>query len=197
MAMEQDTPQCSRGWTKRCPASKGPRCTCKCGGKNHGTRKASADDNGADETLARTPDSVLFYGWDDERPPRPAKEVLLAPDDRIIECVRLTRPGPFGDTEDARVYLLSGEYREQLPRPLVYHSPTGYEWGYGGSGPADLALNILALVVSPKEAQHFHHHFKPFVACLPRDGGRIFMSDVRKWINASYEAEVSMRQVQS
>src|SRR5690606_27712886 len=32
-------------------------------------------------------------------------------------------------------------------RPLdhiVYHSPTGMEWGYGGSGPADLALSILA-----------------------------------------------------
>lgn len=32
-------------------------------------------------------------------------------------------------------------------RPLphiVCHSPTGLEWGYGGSGPADLALSILA-----------------------------------------------------
>ncbi|HEY8416324.1 MAG TPA: DUF6166 domain-containing protein [Thermaerobacter sp.] len=31
-------------------------------------------------------------------------------------------------------------------RPLqhvVRHSPTGFEWGYGGSGPADLALSIL------------------------------------------------------
>ena len=32
------------------------------------------------------------------------------------------------------------------PRPLVHvvhHSPGGYEWGYGGSGPSDLALSIL------------------------------------------------------
>jgi hypothetical protein len=27
---------------------------------------------------------------------------------------------------------------------VVYHSPTGMEWGYGGSGPSDLALSILA-----------------------------------------------------
>jgi hypothetical protein len=27
---------------------------------------------------------------------------------------------------------------------VVYHSPTGMEWGYGGSGPHDLALSILA-----------------------------------------------------
>jgi hypothetical protein len=26
---------------------------------------------------------------------------------------------------------------------IVRHSPTGFEWGYGGSGPADLALSIL------------------------------------------------------
>jgi hypothetical protein len=28
-------------------------------------------------------------------------------------------------------------------RHIVRHSPTGFEWGYGGSGPADLALSIL------------------------------------------------------
>ena len=27
---------------------------------------------------------------------------------------------------------------------LVNHSPTGFEWGYGGSGPAQLALAMLA-----------------------------------------------------
>jgi len=27
---------------------------------------------------------------------------------------------------------------------IVYHSPDGFECGYGGSGPADLALSILA-----------------------------------------------------
>ena len=27
---------------------------------------------------------------------------------------------------------------------LRRHSPTGFEWGYGGSGPAQLALAILA-----------------------------------------------------
>jgi len=31
--------------------------------------------------------------------------------------------------------------------PLIhipYHSPDGFEWGYGGSGPADLSLSMLA-----------------------------------------------------
>ena len=29
-------------------------------------------------------------------------------------------------------------------RHVVYHSPSGIEWGYTGSGPADLALSLLA-----------------------------------------------------
>lgn len=38
---------------------------------------------------------------------------------------------------------------EEVSRPLplyleeVQHSPTGFEWGYGGSGPAQLAYAIL------------------------------------------------------
>ena len=36
-----------------------------------------------------------------------------------------------------------------IPHHHVHHSPTGFEIGYGGSGPADLALNILALAIGP------------------------------------------------
>lgn len=32
-----------------------------------------------------------------------------------------------------------------IPTVHFHHSPTGMEFGYGGSGPADCALNILAL----------------------------------------------------
>jgi hypothetical protein len=34
--------------------------------------------------------------------------------------------------------------RRERVRQVVYHSPTGIEYGYGGSGPADMALTILA-----------------------------------------------------
>ena len=35
---------------------------------------------------------------------------------------------------------------EQLPH-IVRHSPDGFEWGYSGSGPTDLALAICAAVL--------------------------------------------------
>lgn len=45
---------------------------------------------------------------------------------------------------DARIYE-NGEMRVLDPRrDLCDHSPDGFAWGYGGSGPAQLALAICA-----------------------------------------------------
>lgn len=77
-----------------------------------------------------------------------------------------------------------------IPQRLIYHSPTGFEWGYGGSGPADLALNILALFVSPPEARRLHHRYKrDIVAQLPHEGGTIEAADVRAWIICRWNIE--------
>ena len=40
------------------------------------------------------------------------------------------------------VYIDRGHGFEELPHYLK-HSPDGFEWGYGGSGPAELARSIL------------------------------------------------------
>lgn len=40
--------------------------------------------------------------------------------------------------------VVTVDNRSLNPRlDLFNHSPTGFEWGYGGSGPAQLALAIL------------------------------------------------------
>lgn len=53
---------------------------------------------------------------------------------------------------------------------LDNHSPTGFEWGYGGSGPAQLALAMLAdALVDPNLALRLHQSFKwRVIAALPR-----------------------------
>jgi hypothetical protein len=38
-----------------------------------------------------------------------------------------------------------------VPHRIKRHSPTGLAWGYGGSGPADFALNILSVFIGQKE----------------------------------------------
>ncbi len=35
-----------------------------------------------------------------------------------------------------------------MPRIVVRHSPTGFNYGYGGSGPSDLALNLAQAVAT-------------------------------------------------
>jgi hypothetical protein len=77
-----------------------------------------------------------------------------------------------------------GTPKTNVPQQIAYHSPTGFEWGYGGSGPADLALNTLLLFVSEKEAIRLHQDFKwDFITPMNREGGIIKNSEIRDWID--------------
>ena len=62
-------------------------------------------------------------------------------------------------------------YRElPLRLDLVNKSPTGFSWGYNGSGPAQLALALLADVIGDEEALKMYQSFKSyFVAVLPAE----------------------------
>jgi hypothetical protein len=44
--------------------------------------------------------------------------------------------------------LDTGRIATNVPHRFVHHSPSGFEYGYGGSGPADLALNLAEFVVN-------------------------------------------------
>lgn len=53
---------------------------------------------------------------------------------------------------------------------LANHSPTGFEWGYAGSGPAQLALALLVDATGDEQtALRLHQEFKfTVIAKLPR-----------------------------
>ena len=55
---------------------------------------------------------------------------------------------------------------------LVKHSPSGLEWGYVGSGPAQLALALLAdALLSERDALEMYQRFKDeVVVYLPEEG---------------------------
>jgi hypothetical protein len=56
---------------------------------------------------------------------------------------------------------------------LINHSPDGFEWGYQGSGPAQLALAILLdFTRDPELADRYHQMFKSEV--------------VAKWISPNW-----------
>ena len=67
-----------------------------------------------------------------------------------------------------------------LRHDLRNHSPTGAEWGYGGSGPAQLALALLADVLGDELALDHYQKFKRrVVACLSREKWQLTETDIR------------------
>ena len=65
---------------------------------------------------------------------------------------------------------------------LRFHSPDGFEWGYGGSGPAQLALALLADHLQDNQrALALYQDFKwKVVAGLPRDEWTLTSDDIER-----------------
>jgi hypothetical protein len=66
---------------------------------------------------------------------------------------------------------MNGKLLKPRESQRVYnHSPDGFAWGYGGSGPAQLALAILLkLTRNPEKAVRQHQDFKwKYITTLPR-----------------------------
>jgi len=97
----------------------------------------------------------------------------------------------YRDDDGAHVMIhhSAGRVTKLPPRnDLVDHSPTGFEWGYGGSGPAQLALALLADALrasgrdnrtTDREAVRLHQRYKwGIVAGLAKDGWTITRKSV-------------------
>ncbi len=99
------------------------------------------------------------------------------------------RPG------DTQVYIAEGG----LQRPLThypYHSRSGFEWGYAGSSPADLALALMADLfgeeptrealdrgVHPFRSWLLHQDLKAeWVAGFPYRGWKLKASEIMAWV---------------
>jgi hypothetical protein len=69
---------------------------------------------------------------------------------------------------------------------LWNHSPTGFEWGYGGSGPAQLALALLADHLGDSDkAVNLHQEFKrAVIADLPYRGWTLVSEQIQRALTA-------------
>ncbi len=88
------------------------------------------------------------------------------------------------DSNAAGSYELSPRY------DLRNHSPTGYSWGYGGSGPAQLSLALLADALGDDDkAQRWYQDFKfRVISRLEGDQWELSQEDIIQTI-AQLEAE--------
>ena len=74
---------------------------------------------------------------------------------------------------------------------LWNHSPSGFEWGYGGSGPAQLALAILAdHCGNDEQALNFYQRFKwAVIAELPYRGWTLTSDQIDQVLRSLRERE--------
>jgi hypothetical protein len=68
---------------------------------------------------------------------------------------------------------------------IIKHSPTGMEWGYMGSGPADLAYAILTdFIGCDYIVEKLYMKFKDdYVARFPRDRWEIYGYEIDAWLD--------------
>ena len=101
--------------------------------------------------------------------------------------------------------LENGTAAANVPHIVRYHSPTGFEWGYPGSGPAELALNALHALLPPgrdgwpctyrmnkvrgdnvlvtEHAERLHQEFKwRFIANIPKEGGHVPLAQIDQFL---------------
>ncbi|PSR22144.1 MAG: hypothetical protein C7B45_07930 [Sulfobacillus acidophilus] len=87
------------------------------------------------------------------------------------------------------VWVEQGTTRHPLPH-VGNHSPTGFNWGYGGSGPADLALSLLVNALGHRrqaDTGPLYQEFKwAVVAHLP-DEWSLTPQDILDWVRQQQE----------
>ena len=65
----------------------------------------------------------------------------------------------------------------------VYHSPTGFNWSYGGSGPADLARSILWDHLGKEPSPAWYQEFKRAFVATWGDEWQISSLEIQDWID--------------
>jgi len=97
--------------------------------------------------------------------------------------------GAGGGPTDVFVERDNGSIDELDPRfDLERRSPTGFAWGYSGSGPRQLALAVLADCCSDETALRAHQRFKEDVIAEQDGDGRFELTeeDVRDYLGGTW-----------
>ena len=90
---------------------------------------------------------------------------------------------------EVKVEVVTGNQRRTLEH-RVRHSPTGVEWGYGGSGPADLARSILWDHLGMEPSPDLYQAFKSaFVATWHTDSWSLHAGVIDRWLAARARAD--------
>jgi hypothetical protein len=93
------------------------------------------------------------------------------------------RLGPANELPPLLVEVITPTGRYPLPH-IEKHSPDGFQWGYLGSGPSDLAYAILADYKDEAFAKECYHDFKCDFVGKFKDKWVITEQDICDWYEA-------------
>jgi hypothetical protein len=107
-----------------------------------------------------------------------------------VEAAREVSTATGSHPDDVVLYReADGSAALSVPH-VIRHSPSGPEWGYGGSGPADCARSILLVFADESTADALYQRFKAdVIARVPPQGTTIRAAFVRDWL-ARHAAQV-------
>ncbi len=124
-----------------------------------------------------------------------ARQERGTPDEKgrgVLGTQVLSIRGTRDDQEEPSIVVVDdGRLVGDLPH-ASHHSPTGMEWGYGGSGPHDLALSMIAYALlepigsedlrsGAGYAYEVHGLFAEVVARFPRAGFSVTVEELLFW----------------
>jgi hypothetical protein len=96
----------------------------------------------------------------------------------IYRGYRYQEAGPLVVTKD-------GKPLSPGPSQKVFnHSPNGFQWGYGGSGPAQLALALLLDATGdPDLSVRLHQRFKRHFVATWGEKWQISTDEIETWLD--------------
>jgi len=104
----------------------------------------------------------------------------------VFKAYRMPEPyllEKFGDDRYTEAHVNVNGRPLPLRLDLRNHSPDGHEWGYGGSGPAQTALAILAFLYGDEMAEKYYMDFKfKVIAGKPFDGWEMTSDEIDNWL---------------
>jgi hypothetical protein len=109
-------------------------------------------------------------------------------DENVYEGIR-EPDNPVGEETTVTVNGEELSYRYDL----LSASPSGFEWGYRGSGPAQLAISMLAFECGDEIAGNWYQVFKEdIVAELPAGGWTLQGSEIREYLETECGVEIDV-----
>jgi hypothetical protein len=103
----------------------------------------------------------------------------------------------YWEAQDGKEVWVCEDGKQVTPLPLRLDiqnkSPTGFAWGYSGSGPAQLAVAILAHATDAVTASRLFHHYKQEVIAglQQKEGFVITKESVLAWVEKQNEAALT------